>query len=206
MVKDNKRRIVDITFALSIKHGFDNVSIKQIQTESELSAGSIYYYFKDKDEILASIMDIYLKDSFHALKNEIKMFNGSLIDKIRFIFNYKSNSFNENEIGSSSIPLNNQFSQKDYWVLLTSIYHEHPESRSVFYEIQKEVYDLYYDLVQEAIEKNEIRDDIDTRTIVIFIQTCLKGYLDLWVYQPSCSFDEIVDSNIKMISEAIKKR
>ena len=207
MIIDTKRKIVDVTFTLSLKNGFDNVSIKQIQNEANLSAGSIYYHFKDKDEILTSMVDIYLKDGVNQLREDVKNFEGSLIEKIDFIFNYKAISFLENKIDSSyHISDESQFNRKDYWVLLTSVYHQHPEIRSEFYEIHDELYGLYYELIQEAIEKKEIRDDIDVKTLTLFIHSCLKGYLDLWVYQPNLSFEELVDSNIKMIWEAIKKR
>lgn len=202
---NNKHKIIDVAFALSLENGFDSVSIKQIQEETGLSAGSIYYHFKDKDEILASIVDVYLKGGVHQLKKDVRSFDGTLMEKISFVFNYKVNYFFEKRVDSSDISNEYQFNRKDYWILLTSAYHQHTEIRPVFYEIHDELYDLYYELVQEAIENKEIREDIDIRTLVIFIQTCLKGYLDLWVYQPNFSFEELVDSNMKMIWEVIKK-
>jgi len=205
MLINNKRKIVDVAFALSLKNGFDSVSIKQIQEEADLSAGSIYYHFKDKDEILDSIVNIYLKDGVNHLKRDVRNFEGSLMEKIEFVFNYKINYFLEEKIDSSNHSTKSHFNRKDYWVLLTSVYHQHPEIRPTFYEIHEELYDFYYELVQESIENEEIRDDIDIRTLVIFIQSCLKGYLDLWVYQPNFSFEELVDSNMKLMWEAIKK-
>jgi len=205
MLINNKRKIVDVAFALSLKNGFDSVSIKDIQEEAELSAGSIYYHFKDKGEILGSIIEIYLKDGVYQLERDVKNFEGSLMEKIRFIFNYKIDSFLEEKVDSSNTPTMSQFNRKDYWVLLTSVYHQHPEFRHTFYEIHDDLYNLYYELVQEAVENGEIRDDVDIRTLVIFIQTCLKGYLDLWVYQPNFSFEELVDSNMKMMQDAVKK-
>lgn len=67
------------------------------------------------------------------------------------------------------------------------------------------LYDFYYELIQEAIENKEIREDLDIRTLVIFIQTLIKGYIDLYVYQPNISFEELIDANLKMIQEIIKK-
>jgi len=202
---DNKRKIIDVTVALSLKNGFDSVSIKDIQEEAELSAGSIYYYFKDKNEILSYMVEIYLKDGVRQLNKDLKNFDGSFIEKINFAFNYKATSFFENKFDSSPYISTAQFNPKDYWVLASTVFHQHPEIRQEFYEIHDDLYNLFYELIQEAIEKEAIREDIDIRTLVIFIQTSLKGYLDLWMYQPDFSFEEIVDSNVKMIWEAIKK-
>ncbi|RBQ22635.1 hypothetical protein ALNOE001_16930 [Candidatus Methanobinarius endosymbioticus] len=49
---NNKQKIVDAAFDLSVKYGFDNVSMKQIQEAADIGAGSIYYHFKNKNEIL----------------------------------------------------------------------------------------------------------------------------------------------------------
>ncbi|MEA4956534.1 hypothetical protein SDC9_07669 [bioreactor metagenome] len=203
---NNKRKIVDAVFVLSLKNGFDRVSIKQIQEESGLAIGSIYYHFKNKDEILEYMVEKYLLDSFNELKREVEKLDLSFMKKIDFIFNYKINYFATKEIESEYIITRPKFNHKDYFVLLTSIYHHHPEVRHFFYELHDLLFDFYYKLIKEAIDKGEIRDDIDIKTLVIFIQTILKGYIDLWVYQPNFSFEELVESNIKMIEESIKKQ
>jgi len=202
---NNKYRIVDVAFELSLKHGFDSVSMKQIQDETGLSAGVIYYHFKSKDEILEYMINRYLLDSFETFKKEVKDFDGSFMEKIEFIFNYKAFHFVENEYSEAQTLNNPQFSRKDYFPLITGIYHNHHEIREKFYQLHDDLYDFYYEMVKEAIKNNEIRGDIKIRMLVMFIQSIFKGYADLWVFQPNFSFEELVDANLKMIHEAIKK-
>ncbi|WP_225370126.1 TetR/AcrR family transcriptional regulator [Methanobrevibacter arboriphilus] len=52
----NKDKIAQAAFLLSLKYGFDNVSIKQIQEEANVTTGAIYYHFKDKNDILDYIL------------------------------------------------------------------------------------------------------------------------------------------------------
>ncbi|MBZ9570500.1 TetR/AcrR family transcriptional regulator [Methanobrevibacter sp. TMH8] len=202
----NKHKIIDAVFALSLQNGFDNVSMKQIQKASGLSAGTIYYHFKNKDEILEYMIEKYLIDSLNNLKENVSNFNGSFIEKIEFIFNYKNNSFvtKNEEPPKNSTKIH--FDHKDYFLLLRSMYHQHPEIRHVFYKLSDDLYEFYYELFQEAVKNKEIRDDIDIRNLVIFIQTSLKGYIDLWIYQRNFSFEELVNSNIQLIWEAVKKQ
>jgi AcrR family transcriptional regulator len=202
---DNRNKIALVTFALSLQNGFDNVSIKQIQEKSGFAAGSIYYHFKNKDEILLYMVHMYLMDNFHEFKEKVKNFDGSFIEKITFIFNYKTNSFikEEDDLYTST---NYKFNYKEYFTLLTTIFHQHPETRHLFYELHDELYDFYHGLVQDAIKNKEIRDDIDVEMLVMFVQTILKGYIDMWVYKPNFSFEKLVDANIKLLWEAIKKR
>ncbi|MCL2116222.1 MAG: TetR/AcrR family transcriptional regulator [Methanobrevibacter sp.] len=199
----NKNKIALIAFELSMQDGFDNVSVKEISEKSGVAVGSIYYHFKDKDEILLYMVHMYLMDNFQEFKEAVKKFNGSFIEKIEFIFNYKTNSFIKEEdiLYTAS---EHEFDYKKYFTLLTSIFHQNPETRHLFYQLHEELYSFYYDLVKDAIEKKEIRDDIDIESLVMFIQSNLKGYIDLWVYQPDISFKKLVDSNLKMIWEAIK--
>jgi len=202
---DNRNKIALAAFALSLQEGFDNVSIKQIQQESELATGSIYYHFKDKNEILTYMVHMYLMDNFNEFKEAIKNFDGSFIERIEFIFNYKTNSFIKEEL-DIKLATGHEFDYKKYYTLLTSIFHQHPEARHLFYKLHDDLYDFYSGLVQDAIANGEIRDDIDIDMLVIFIQTSFKGYIDLWVYQPNFPFKKIVDSNLKLIWEAIKKQ
>ena len=201
---DNRNKIALIAFSLSLQNGFDNVSVKQISEESEIAVGSIYYHFKDKNEILLYMVHMYLMDNFYEFKEEVRNFKGSFIEKLEFILTYKTNSFIKEEEDLNFLS-RHPFDYKKYFTLLTAIFHQHPELRYLFYELHDELYNFYHDLVQDAIKNKEIRDDIDIETLVIFIQSVLKGYIELWVYQPNFSFEKLVDSNLKMIQEVIKK-
>jgi AcrR family transcriptional regulator len=182
------------------------VSIKQIQEESGISIGSIYYHFENKDEILDIMVKTYLKDSFFAYENDIKNFDGDFIEKLNFIFRYKASLFGtKSKDNLQFLPKRPKFDHKEYFTLFKSIFHHYPKVRHHFYELNKKLFNLYCELFQEAVENNEIRDDIDIKTLAVFVQTTLKGYTDMWSFHSELSLEEIVDDNIKMIWEAIKK-
>jgi len=202
---NNKDKITEVTFALSLNEGFDNVSMKEIQEASGFSAGSIYYYFKDKNEILVAIFNKYILEEFSLFKENIKNLNGSFIEKLNFIFTHRTTFFNEKEIQSNGLDVS-ELRYKNYLALTMSIYHEYPEIRNMFHEMHNDFNDFYQELIQEAIEKDEIRDDIDIKILAILIQSSLRGYLNLWMTQSEFSFEELVENNINMIWESIKKK
>ena len=205
MIMNNKDKITEVTFALSLNEGFDNVSMKEIQEASGFSAGSIYYYFKDKNEILVAIFNKYILEEFSLFKENIKNLNGSFIEKLNFIFTHRTTFFNEKEIQSNGLDVS-ELRYKNYLALTMSIYHEYPEIRNMFHEMHNDFNDFYQELIQEAIEKDEIRDDIDIKILAILIQSSLRGYLNLWMTQSEFSFEELVENNINMIWESIKKK
>ena len=205
MKSNNKFKIIDATFKLSLQYGFDNISIKQIQEESGVATGSIYYYFKNKDEILEYMINKYLMDQFHETKKQITEFNGSFLEKMNLILRHEGSELSTMEEDSLHVLTRPKISYKDYFILLTSIYHRHPDV-STAHEIHEEIYKLFYELVQEGVENEEIRDDISIKKIAIFLQTSFKGYIGLLVFQPYLPLEESVKYNLELIWEAIKKR
>ena len=205
MKSNNKFKIVDATFKLSLQHGFDNISIKQIQEKSGVATGSIYNHFKNKDGILEYMINKYFMDQFYETTKEIKKFNGSFLEKMNFIFRYEGSELSTIEDDPPDVLTIPKISYKDYFLLLTSIYHKHPEVMTAN-EIHEEIYKLFYELVQEAVENKEIRDDIGIKKIAIFLQTSLKGYVGLLIFQPNLPLEKSVEYNMELIWEAIKKR
>ena len=201
---NNKDKIIEVTFLLSLENGFDRVSMKQIQEESELSAGSIYYYFKDKTDILVAMLDKYLMGNIPLFKEGVRNSSDKLMERLRAAFLLTTTGFNQKEIESDSSSMPN-FTHNDYFVLLSSAFHQYPEVRPMFNEMQHSLNDFYQELLREAIDKGEIREDIDIKTMNIYIQSCIKGHITLWLNQSDFSLEEIVDSNIYMISDVLKK-
>ena len=204
MKKNKKEIITEVTFLLSLKKGFDNVSIKEIQKGSGFAAGSIYYYFQDKNEILLKMISVYLVDNFYEYREAIRNFDGSFIEKIESIFYYLL-GFNKKEFDSIHGATVSECDNNEYFGLFSSIFHQHPETRPLFYELHKESFSFYQELVEEAIENKEIKEDIDVKSMTICIHTVLKGYLDLCIYLPDLAIEDLVNANLKMIEEMAKK-
>jgi len=200
---NNKDKITEVTFLLSLEKGFDNVSMKEIQEASGLSAGSIYYYFKDKNDILISLLNKYFVNNIPLLKEAIISSNASFMEKLTIAFIGTTTSFNKERIhGNSSILP--EFNYEDYFVLMMSVYHQYPEVRHIYHEVRNDLNNFYQELIQEAVENGEISDDVDTKALSIFIQSCLKGHITLWLNQSDFSLEEIVGANLRMIKEIIE--
>lgn len=62
MIKDGKERrkeLLNIAGNLFISKGFDNTSITDILNEAGIARGTLYYYFKSKEEIMDAIIEEY---------------------------------------------------------------------------------------------------------------------------------------------------
>src|SRR5689334_20918678 len=52
-------RILDAGRRVLIKHGYDGTTTNRIASEADISPGSLYQYFPNKDVIIAAIVDDY---------------------------------------------------------------------------------------------------------------------------------------------------
>ena len=72
-VMDRKERIIEEATILFYKNGYDNTPIRELSKATGLSVAGVYYFFKDKEEILFNILNqsaIDLNDTIRASINE----------------------------------------------------------------------------------------------------------------------------------------
>ena len=83
----NKEAILEASLKLFCNKGFGNTSIKEIATEADVSAGNIYNYFSNKEEIFDSLFCINFPGNFVKIFiNEISHIK-SLEDNLETVFN-----------------------------------------------------------------------------------------------------------------------
>ena len=72
----NKTREVILDEALEFiaKKGLPEVTIRSLALHAEVSVGTLYNYFGDKDSLLEAIMDQYWKDAIGSLTSEVRTF------------------------------------------------------------------------------------------------------------------------------------
>ena len=93
-----------------------------------------------------------------------------------------------------------------FYLFLMSTYHKHPEIRHIYHEINEITHDIYANIADEFKEKNEIRKDIDSVDIAIYIYTVITGFIELWISTPNIPLEKIIDSNIMMVCDSLAVR
>lgn len=165
--KDEKRCSIALSaIKLFCEKGIQQTSIDEIAKSAEVAKGTIYLYFKNKEEIVFTIWDILSeqhKDSFQKNITE----NMSAKEKILEYLNF--NEFQEDIDKEQVLKLFQHF-VSSMLIDETQLYTEYFES---FF--QKD-YDFIYSYLNEGVEKGEfIIDDVDNLTNIIIL--LLKGLL-----------------------------
>ncbi len=67
-MNDTRKKILEAMYTLIAKHGYDKTSIGKICEEINIKKPSVYYYFKNKEEILLEMIDSNLNECFDEIK------------------------------------------------------------------------------------------------------------------------------------------
>lgn len=65
-------KIMEATYKLLFYKGFSDVSLDDIKKEANVGSGTIYYYFKDKYELIQLVIDRYVLQNFMDRVTEAK--------------------------------------------------------------------------------------------------------------------------------------
>ena len=69
-MRDRRKYIIRKAMELYALEGYQNVSITDLQNALDIGRGTLYYYFKDQDELFLTCMETYfLEPKQHALSN-----------------------------------------------------------------------------------------------------------------------------------------
>src|SRR5258708_35037112 len=52
-----RARLIEVTKRLSQEHGSDRITLRSIAASARMKAGSIYYHFNSKDEIIRTVLE-----------------------------------------------------------------------------------------------------------------------------------------------------
>ncbi|PGZ06591.1 TetR family transcriptional regulator [Bacillus cereus] len=159
-----KNKIIDTSLLLFNTQGIANTSIQDIMTATDLPKGAIYRRFKSKDEIVLAAFDkggeIMWKHFHEAMEHKEKS-----IDKIIAIFLVYRDAANNPPITGGCPLLNSAI-----------------ESTGVFPELQKAAAKGYNNtilligsLIEEGIEKQEFKEDVDVLSLASFLASSMEG-------------------------------
>ncbi len=189
--------IIDAAEKIFFNDDYDNVTMKEIAREAEMSRGTLYLYFKNKDDIYAAI-------ALRAAKIVNNSFQEILTD---------------DQIGIEKIGSLCKF----YY----GFFKNHPGYFNVYYhsgmfeipgsstlvelrDIRKKSFKLAADIVKAGIKDGSLRDDLDlvvttlftlsTSTLVSIINPGIQMYMDEYRLTQDMLFERTLD----LIMQSIK--
>ena len=164
MVPDRKEQIIYKALELYLLHGYENVSITDLQSALDMGRGTMYYHFKNKDEIYVEIVNRFFlrpKQEMLRLKDDIRV--PEMIEALLRYFRFLEDSLMELE--------NRNINTSNVIMLLYTAYHRFPDLYRRAYRLYATEQSLWQRALRNSMIAGEVRRDIPLQeTAALFTQ------------------------------------
>ncbi len=157
-LKKEKRRRTIIRASLRVfsRKGYETTALDEVAREARLAKGTLYLYFKDKEDLYFHVM-LSVLESLEAFVTKQTSEAGNPLDKLAVVARAQIDFFAENP---------------QYFRLFTAALNPematiHKKLLGPFFEKRRLLGEYLHDLVEEGKKKRLIRGDIDTSEVVL---------------------------------------
>jgi len=190
---ERKTQILNAAESVFTKKGFDEARMDDIAEKTGLSKGTLYLYFKSKDDLIIAILDRVFQREFRQLEN-LKESGTSSSDAI-----WKLTDLVTKDIidilrlipilyGFLALAFRNKYVQR------------------ALKEYENRYLNILIPIIQQGIDSGEFRQ-VDESEVAIAAFAIIEGTLLLWVYDKSIIDPERhIRSGMKLLLEGVLTR
>jgi AcrR family transcriptional regulator len=188
---ERKTQILNAAEGVFTKKGFDEARMDDIAEKTGLSKGTLYLYFKSKEELIIAILDRLFGDLFDQFK-------ARKIDELsatEAIWQFTEAAIRDYKKMLILMPIAYEFLALAF-------------RNTVVQKALKNYLRLYMDslipIIQRGIDSGEFRP-VDAQEITIAAGAIFEGTVLLWVYDSSLvDVEHHIRSSIKLLMEGVK--
>ncbi len=186
---DKYHRILEAAVKVFAEGGFSQSTVSQIAKETGVADGTIYLYFKNKNDILVQICSYKAKQIFDRFRKEVEKADNA-IDRLRNLIYRHLDEF-----------------QHDRNMAIVYQTETHRINRLTENQI-KEMSNMYLDIISKIVEQGQeegsIRKDLDIGLVKRFILGAVDEVINTWLhsdgeYDLSSMADPLVELFIRGI-------
>ena len=188
-----RNQILDAATKVFVRQGFQHARMDDIVVESGLSKGTLYWYFKSKEDIINAILRRLFVGDIEHLESLIQA-EGTARERIMQLTNYRVIGLKHM---SSLVPIIFEFyavAVHQQWVKqFINEYFEHFRT-------------LLEELIQQGIDCGEFRQ-VNVRNVAISFASLYEGLTLHWMMDPQTVQWEILSENsIPLLLDGLKAR
>lgn len=154
-----KEKIMQSAMENFAKNGFDRTRMEDIATAAGLAKGTLYLYFKNKEDLFHIICEHNLEELRNRLFGLFDRKENLILDAERFYDEYQKAS-----LGSDTI-----------WFEMIALSTRSPKLRKILAENQSKVYQVVKEFLRTQIERGFLREDINTDVIASALIALYNG-------------------------------
>jgi AcrR family transcriptional regulator len=144
-----KEKIVQAAITTFSKYGYDKTRMDDIAKSANLGKGTLYLYFKSKEELFYAISENSIKELKEQLSKLFSKKEDLVHDAEKFYDQYRNLIHDSEKVSFEMIAESSR----------------NPKLRKALYEQRMKVYDIVVDYLRRQIEKGFFRKDMDVNAI-----------------------------------------
>jgi TetR/AcrR family transcriptional regulator, fatty acid metabolism regulator protein len=149
------------------EQGFHQSTVSQVAREAKVADGTIYLYFKNKDDILVQFYQFKTKQIFERFREEVQKAD-TAVAKLQRLIHCHLTEF-----------------QKDRNMAIVYQAETH-QSRRIGSELLREMSKMYRDIISEVVERGQeegsIRRDLYMGLVKRFINGAVDEVINSWIH------------------------
>ncbi len=158
--------IIERSIEIIASKGIQGLTIKNLSREIGISEPAIYRHFTNKIDILLTLLESF-KEMSEMFASMLETFQGTAIEKIRFLFSNMIDVFNETPALVSVI-----FSEE--------IFSNESILKNKMIEIQSQNQTTIEKIISQGKREHNVRDDIDSIHLALIIMGALRLLVKNW--------------------------
>lgn len=164
--EDSRQRILDAAARLFREHGYAGVSLRDIADDAGMKAGSLYYHFASKEEIVAKVLDIGIELVHAAVQREVAALPADATARRLLAAAIRRH-------------LRTFLAYSDYTSANVRIFGQLPPTVRQRNLAARRRYELLWDaLIERARAQGGIRPDVETATLRLFLLGAMNATLE----------------------------
>ena len=158
MVEDRREKILLKAVELYMIEGYANVSITDLQEALNMGRGTLYYYFKDKDELFQEVVETYLIQPKQRALDKVQQ-NASIPDMIAAMLSYldRLKDF-YNQVENKNINTSNVVT------VMYTAYSKFPELFKKAKRLYEHELNLWIQAIKNSMHNGDIRGNVPIET------------------------------------------
>lgn len=188
---ERKTQIINAAEGVFTKKGFDEARMDDIAEETGLSKGTLYNYFKSKDDLIIAILDRIFQREFKIFES-LDLASMSATDAI---WGFTETTTRDVKLMMRLLPITYEF---------MGLAFRNKFVQTAFKAYFNHFMDILIPIIQHGIDSGEFRP-ADAKEVALAMGAIMEGTLLLWVYDSSLvDPEQHIRSGMKLLLEGVK--
>lgn len=192
-ISPTRLRILDAAARLFRQKGFLGTTLRDIAAQCDMQAGSIYYHFQSKDDVLAEVLDLGITRLSEAVQSSLAALpEGASVDEILR--------------AAIRAHLSSLFAHGDYTSAHFRIWKLAPAEVQRRNLVIRDAYEkIWVEQLEELQRQGSIRGEVNLRVLRLFLFGALNWTLD-WYQEGELTLEELADIYTDFLLNGVSAR